>query len=225
MDINLPPVRPASVFHIDTVIVIVDFHLLRKPPQWIDNPAPGHFHPSAASQYGPWHRAHLAAHFNVCGQVLLGAKGLGAGGAGVASLFGVHGGQVPVQVRAVPEVLQAVDTLHQLLLEVDGLLVSVRVGLEREAGRALGAEVAGRHRLGHGGAVEGLVVRERLGLRLVTGLGGTLHVPVHGQGHQRQGVAVFVFPEMLQAAEQPFAQGAGEPLGGPGAELWQESLP
>lgn len=126
---------------------------------------------------------------------------------------------MPVQVRAVSEVFQTVHALHQLLLEVDGLLVSVRVGFEGEAGGALGAEVACRRRLGHCGAVERLVEVEGLGLRLVvvTGLRGlvvrTLHArPVQGQGHERQGVSVLVFPEMLQAAEQPLAQGAGEPL-------------
>lgn len=61
----------------------------------------------------------------------------------MSSLFGVHRGQVPVQVCAVSEVLQTVHTLHQLLLEVDGLLVAVCVGFEGEAGGALGAEVAG----------------------------------------------------------------------------------
>lgn len=153
----------------------------------------------------------------MCRQVFLSAKSLGTGRASVPSLFGVHGRQVPVQVCAVSEVFQTVHALHQLLFEVDGLLVSVCVGFEGEAGGALGAEVACRRGLGHRRAVEGLVEVERLGLWLVTGLGGlvvrTLHAwPVQGQGHQRQGVAVLVFPEMLQAAEQPFAQGAGEPL-------------
>ncbi len=123
---------------------------------------------------------------------------------------------MPVQVCAVSEVFQTVHALHQLLLEVDGLLMSVCVGFEGEAGGALGAEVARRHRLGHRRAVERLMEVERLGLWLMTGLGRlvvwTLYVrPVQGQGHQRQGVAVLMFPEMLQAAEQPFAQGAGEP--------------
>lgn len=93
----------------------------------------------------------------MCRQVFLGAKSLGTGRAGVPSLFGVHGGQVPVQVCAVSEVFKTVHTLHQLLLEVDGLLVSVCVGFEGEAGRALGAEVARRNRLGHCRAVERLV--------------------------------------------------------------------
>lgn len=151
----------------------------------------------------------------MCRQVLLCAKSLGTGGTGVPSLTGVHGGQVPVQVCAVSEVFQTVHALHQLLFEVNGLLVAVCVGFEGEAGGALGAEVA--RGLGHCGAVERLVEVELLGLRLVPGLGGlvvrTLHArPVQRQGHQRQGVAVLVFPEMLQAAEQPFAQGAGEPL-------------
>lgn len=137
---------------------------------------------------------------------------------------------MPVQVCAVSEVFQTVHALHQLLLEVDGLLVPVGVGFEGEAGGALGAEVARRRGLGHCGAVERLVEVERLGLRLVMGLGRlavrALHAwPVQGQGHQREGVAVLVFPEMLQAAEQPFAQGAGEPLRWPGTGLWQESFP
>lgn len=124
---------------------------------------------------------------------------------------------MPVQVCAVSEVFQTVHTLHLLLLEVDGLFMSVRVGFEGEAGGALGAEVASRGRFGHCRAVERLMEVKRLGLLLVMGLGGlsvqTLHArPVQGHGHQRQGVAVLMFSEMLQAAEQPFAQGAGEPL-------------
>lgn len=150
-------------------------------------------------------------------QVLLGAKSLGTGRAGVPSLFGVHRGEVPVQVCAIPKVLQAVHTLHQLLLKVDGLLVTVRIGFEGEAGGAVGAEIASRNGLTHCRAVERLAEEGRLGLRLVTGLDRLVERtryawPVQGQGHQRQGVVVLVFPEMLQAAEQPFAQGAGEPL-------------
>lgn len=165
----------------------------------------------------------------MCRQVLLGAKSLGTGRAGVPSLFGVYRGQVPVQVRAVSEVFQTVHALHQLLLEVDGLLVPIGVGFEGEAGGALGAEVARRRWLGHCGAVERVVEMERLRLRLVVGLSWlavrALHAwPVQGQGHQREGVAVLVFPEMIQAAEQPFAQGAGEPLRRPGTRLWQESF-
>lgn len=101
-----------SVFHIDTEIMIVNFHLLRKLPQWVYNPTLRHFHPSAASQYSPWHWPHLAAHLNMCRQVFLGAKSLGTGRAGVPSLFGVHRGQVPMQVCAVPKVFQTVRTLH-----------------------------------------------------------------------------------------------------------------
>lgn len=153
----------------------------------------------------------------MCRQVFLGAKSLGTGRAGVPSLFGVHRGQVPVQVCAVSEVFQTVHTLHQLLLKVDGLFVSIGVGFEGEAGGALGAEVARRHKLFHCRAVKGLVEVGRLGLWLVMRLGRlvvrTVHArPVQRQGHQRQGVAVLVFPEVLQAAEQPFAQGAGKPL-------------
>lgn len=153
----------------------------------------------------------------MCRQVFLGAKSLGTGRAGIPSLFGVHRGQVPVQVCAVSEVFQTAHTLHQLLLEVDSLLMSVCVGFEGEAGWALRAEVARRRGLGHCRAVERLVEVERLGLWLVTGLVmmvvRALHAwPVQRQGHQRQGVVVFMFPEMLQAAEQPFAQGAGKPL-------------
>lgn len=207
--------------------MIVNFHLLRKPPQRIYDRALRHLHGGAASQAGSWHRPHLAAHFNMCRQVFLGAKSLGTGRAGVPSLFGVHRRQVPVQVCAVSEVLQAVHALHQLLLEVDGLLVPVGVGLEGEAGRTLGAEVASRRRLGHRRLVQRLGELEARGLRRVMGRAvRTRHVgPVQGQGHERQGVAVLVLPEMLQAAEQPLAQGAGEALRGPGAELWQESVP
>lgn len=108
--------------------------------------------------------------------------------------------------------------------------MSVRVGFEGEAGGALGAEVARRRRLGHCRAVERLVEVKWLGLWLVMELGRltvwTLHArPIQGQGHQWQGVAVLVFPEMLQAAEQPFAQGAGKTLWGPGTGLWQQSFP
>lgn len=68
---------------------------------------------------------------------------------------------------------------------------------------------------------------ERLGLLLVEGLARLVVraldvLPVQGQGHEGHGVAVLVLPEMLQAAEQPFAQGAGEPLRGPSSGLWQE---
>lgn len=79
------------------------------------------------------------------------------------SLFGVHGGQVSVQVCAVSEVFQTIHTLHQLLLEVNGLLVSVCIGFEGEAGGAMGAEVAARRRLGQRRAVE-RPLEERLGL-------------------------------------------------------------
>lgn len=98
------------------------------------------------------------------GQVFLGAKSLGTGRAGVPSLFGVHRGQVPVQVCAIPKVFQTVHTLHQLLLEVNGLLVSVCIGFEGEAGRALGAEVACWRGLRPCWAVEGLLEVLRLGL-------------------------------------------------------------
>lgn len=122
-----------------------------------------------------------------------------------------------VQVCAVSEVFQAVHTLHQLLLEVDGLFMSICIGFEGEAGGALRAEVTYGCRLAHSGTVEGLVEVGRLGLWLVTErrrlVVWTLHDwPIQGHGHQGQGVAVLVFPEMLQAAEQPLAQGAGEPL-------------
>lgn len=222
--------KSASIFHIDTEITIVNFPLMRKPPQGIYNPTLSHFHPSAASQQSSWRWPHLAAHFNMCRQVFLGAKSLGTGGAGVPSFFGVHGGQMPVQVGAVSEVFHTVHTLHQLLLEVDGLLVSVCVWFEGEACGALGAKVAGRRGLGHCGAAERLEEVKRLGLWMVTELSRlvvrTLHVwPVQRQGHQRQGVVVLVFPQMLQAAEQPFAQGAGEPLRGPGTGLWQDHFP
>lgn len=222
--------KPVSVFHIDTVIMIFNFQLLRKPPHWICDPSLRHFHPSAASQHSSWHRTHLAAHFNMCRQVFLSAKSLGTGRAGMPSLFGVHGGQVPVQICAVSEVFQTAHTLHQLLLEVDGLLVPVCIGFEGEAGRALWAEVARWRRLGHCRAVERLVKVERLGLWLVTRLVKMVvwalnAWPVQGQGHQRQGLAVLVFPEMLQAAEQPFAQGAGKPLWGRGTGLWHDSFP
>lgn len=86
----------------------------------------------------------LAADLGVGGQVLLRAEGAAAGRAGVDALARVHGGQVAVEVGAVAEVLAAVRALHQLALEVDGLLVPVGVGLEREAGRALRAQVARR---------------------------------------------------------------------------------
>lgn len=107
--------------------------------------------------------------------------------------------------------------------------MSVCVGFESEAGRALGAEVACRCWFGHCGAIERLVEVKRLGLWLVMGLGRltvrTLQAwPIQGQGHQRQGVVVLVFPEMLQAAEQPLAQRAGKPLWGPSAGLWQQSF-
>lgn len=148
----------------------------------------------------------------------------------MAPLFGVHGGQVPVQVCAVSKVLQTVHALHQLLLEVDGFLVAVGVGFEGEAGGTLGAEVASLRALRHRRPVQRLVEVEWLGLGLVMGLAGltvgALHArPIQGQSHERQGVAVLVFPEMLQAAEQPFAQRAGKPLWGPGTGLWQHSLP
>lgn len=221
--------EPISVFRVDGEIVTVNLHLLRQPPQRVHRPAPGHPRPGAASQQVP--RAQLAAHFDVRGQVLLGAEGLGAGGAGVAPLPGVHGGQVAVQVRAVPEVLQAVRALHQLLLVVDGLLVAVGVGLEGEAGGALRAEVALRRRL-RGRPAEGLAAVEGLGSRLVAGRRGAAlgARPVQRQRHEGQRVAVLVLPEVLQAAEQPLAQGAGEP--GPGAgprpglfgqERWREA--
>lgn len=78
----------------------------------------------------------------MCGQVFLGAKSLGTGRAGVPPLFGVNGRQMSVQVSAVSKVFQTVRTLHQLLLEVYGLLVSVCIRFEGEAGGALRAQVA-----------------------------------------------------------------------------------
>lgn len=85
------PAIPLSVFHIDTLIVIVNLCLLHYPPQWVYNPTLRHFHSAVASQYSSWHRPHLAAHLYVCGQVFLGAKSLGTGRAGVPPLFGVNG--------------------------------------------------------------------------------------------------------------------------------------
>lgn len=78
----------------------------------------------------------------MCGQVFLGAKSLGTGRAGVPPLFGVNGRKMSVQVSAVSKVFQTVRTLHQLLLEVYGLLVSVCIRFEGEAGGALRAQVA-----------------------------------------------------------------------------------
>lgn len=200
--------------------MIFEFHFLRHTPQW------NLFHalnPIAAPQGDP---GDLAADFHMGGEVLLGTKRLGTGWASVASLFGVYRGQVPVQIRAVSEVFETVHTLHELLLEVNGLLVTVRVGLECEAGRALRAEVARRCRLTHRRAEEGLGVVERLGREMLTRkVGWALHVwPVQRQGHEREGVPVLVLPEPLQTAELPFAQGAGERLQGPGAGLWQDFL-
>lgn len=96
---------------------------------------------------------------------------------------------MPVQVSAVSEVLQTVRALHQLLLEVDGLLVSVCVRFEGEAGGALRAQVACWCGFSHCGAVGRLKV-EMMGLRVMTGLGRlvvrTLDAwPVKGQSHQR----------------------------------------
>lgn len=176
-----------SIFHIDTMIMIFYFHLWSKPPQWISNPTLRHFHPKAPSQphhcswHGSWHGPHLAAHLDMCCQVFLGAKSLGTDRAGVPSLFGVHRGEVPVQVRAVSEVLQTVHTLHQLLLEVNGLLVAVCIGLEGETGGALGAEVTCRRRLCHCRAVESPVVEERLRLGLVVGLGRLVECALHAR--------------------------------------------
>lgn len=137
---------------------------------------------------------------------------------------------MPLEVCPVSEVFQTVRTLHQLLLEVDGFLVAIRVGFEGEAGGALGAVVTRRQRLRGRGTVEGLVEGEQLGLwrvgELVRLAERTLNArPVQGQRHQREGVVVLVFPEMFQAAEQQFAQGAGEPLWVPGASVWQQSFP
>lgn len=188
-----------------------------------------HLQPRPGSQRGRRRRPHLAAQLHVRGQVLLGAKSLGTGGTSVASLLGVHGRQVPVQVRPVPEVLQAVRALHQLLLKVDGLLVPVGVGLEGEAGGTLGALVARGRAVGgrRRGPVRRRLEVERLARRLLSGsvLLGLRARPVQGQGHEGQGVAVLVVPEMLQAAEQPLAQGAGEAPRGPGTGLWQDSVP
>lgn len=134
----------------------------------------------------------LTADLGMGGQIFLSAEGSGASGARVHPLAGVHGRQVAVQVGAVAEVLEAVDALHELPLQVDGLLVTVGVGLEGEAGGALGAAVARRRRVerraGRQGAVEA----------------------VQRQGHERERVAVLVLSQLKQAAKQLLTQRAGQ---------------
>lgn len=138
----------------------------------------------------------LTANLAVGGQVFLRAEGSGASGARVHALAGMHGRQVAVQVRAVAKVLEAVHALHQLPLEVDGLLVAVGVGLEGEAGGTLRAVVARRRRVERGRGHYGAMVVEA----------------VQREGHERERVAVFVLSQLKQAAKQLLTQRAGELL-------------
>lgn len=95
--------------------------------------------------------------------------------------------------------------------------MSVCVGLECEGGWTLGAEVPCWERLTHREAIERLGVNGSLRecrsvVVVVVGLGALRVRPVQGEGHEGQSVAVLVLLELLQAAEQPFAQGAGQLL-------------
>lgn len=144
----------------------------------------------------------------MCSQVLCGAEVLSTGGTSV-SYFGVHGGHVPVQIGAVPEVLQTVNALQQLLFQVDGFLVAACVGLKREAGGAMGTRVASWHGHSHGGAVKRLVELQLRQRGLVVQTLDTCPVV----GHLRDGVVVvLVISETLPAAKHLFAQRAGELL-------------
>lgn len=87
-------------------------------------------------------------------------------------------------------------TLHLLTVEVDGLLVPIHVGLQREAGGALGAleagELASRHPLGEARP----------------GAGSQVEGEDHGEG-----VLVDVLLQLLGTLENPPAEATGQPLG------------